>query len=74
VFAVVRHPDIDTPGIIPQAALEAHLAREWYRVSDWRAEPADFHLPDFFDAPDVEANPEQEPDEAPAKTTKEKTA
>jgi hypothetical protein len=75
VFAVVRHPDIDTPGIIPQAALEAHLAREWYRVSDWRAEPAAFHLPDFFDAPDVDApEPEQEPDEAPAETTKEKTA
>lgn len=52
MFAVVRHPDIDTPGVIPEAALQAHRARGWYRVSDWRSEPADFHLPDFAEATD----------------------
>lgn len=71
-FAVVRHPDIDSPGICPEAAFEAHKARGFYRVSDWRAEPADFHLPDFADdAPDLDApapEPEQEP-QAPAETT-----
>lgn len=68
MFAVVRHPDIETPGIVPEAALEAHQARGWYRVSDWRDEPAAFHLPDFdADAPDLDAPPE---DEEPKKATR----
>ena len=70
MFAVVRHPDIDSPGICPQGAFELQQALGWYRVSEWRAEPADFHLPDFTDASDLDApasEPEQEPTKAPAK-------
>jgi hypothetical protein len=50
--------------------------RGWYRVSEWRAQPADFYLPDFVDAPDLDApepEPEQEPEEAPAETTDEES-
>lgn len=58
MFAVVRHPDIATLGIIPQATLEAHQARGWVRVSEYRREPADFHLPDFAEAfDDLDAKP-----------------
>jgi len=76
VFAVVRHPDIENPGIVPEGALEAHRVRGWYRVSEWRAQPADFYLPDFVDAPDLDApesEPEQEPEGAPAATTDEES-
>jgi hypothetical protein len=72
VFAVVRHPDIDSPGIVAEGAFEAHKARGFYRVSDWRAEPADFNLPDFtHDAPDLDA-PAPEPEQAET-TEKEST-
>lgn len=58
-FAVVRHPDIATPGICPAAALEHQRARGWVRVSDLRDAPADFHLDDFADAyDDLDAEPE----------------
>jgi hypothetical protein len=55
VFVVVRHPDVDTPGVIPVAALEYQRLRGWYRVSEERDEPAAFHLPDFAEAPDLDA-------------------
>ncbi len=72
-FAVVRHPDIATPGIVPAAALEHQRARGWVRISDLRNEPADFHLPDFADVfDDLDAEPEPEPKAAKkAATTKE---
>jgi hypothetical protein len=73
-FAVVRHPDIATPGIVPAAALEQQRARGWVRVSDLRNEPADFHLADFADTfDDLDAEPEPEPKAAKTKaaTTKE---
>lgn len=76
-FAVVRHPDIATPGIVPAAALEQQRARGWVRVSELRNEPADFHLADFADTyVDLDAEPEPEPEPAPkaakkAATTKE---
>jgi hypothetical protein len=61
VFAVVRHPDIATPGIIPRGALESHRARGWYRVSEWTDQPSDLHLPDYADADDdLDAEPEPE--------------
>lgn len=81
-FAVVRHPDIDTLGVIPEGALEMHRARGWIRVSDWRREPADFHLPEFaevvedLDAPKPKAKPKPEPvqeSEDPAEKTEEST-
>jgi len=60
-FAVVRHPDIATVGVIPYAALEAHRANGWFRVSEWRPEPADLHLPDYAEAfEDLDAEPEPE--------------
>lgn len=61
MFAVVRHPDIAAPGIVPVAALEHHRARGWFRVSDLRDEPSDFHLDDFADVhADLDAEPEPE--------------
>lgn len=74
-FAVVRHPDIEALGTIPAGALDYHRLRGWYRVSDWRDAPADFHLPDFadsyvdLDAPEPEAEPEPEPKPAPEQKT-----
>jgi len=68
-FAVIRHPDVAVPGVCPEGALEYQRTQGWYRVSEWRAEPADFHLPDYADVfTDLDAEPE--PDK-PAKTTKE---
>lgn len=61
-FAVVRHPDVAVPGIVPAAAFELKRIQGWYRVSDWRDEPSDFHLPEFAEAPDLDApEPAQEP-------------
>jgi hypothetical protein len=76
MFAVVRHPDIPAPGIVPAAALELHRANGWVRVSDLRNEPADFNLDDFADAhDDLDAEPEPEPKAAKrAATTKESKA
>jgi len=73
-FAVVRHPQTGGIGTVPADAMELHLANGWVRVSEYRAEPSEFHLPDFAGAPDLDApapEPEQEPKKAPAKTTKE---
>lgn len=60
-FAVVRHPDTGGIGTSPEAAMPIHRARGWVRVSEYRDAPADFHLPDFADASDLDA-------EAPKKT------
>ena len=57
-FAVVRHPDIASIGVIPYAALDMHRANGWCRISEWRAEPADLHLPDYAEAfEDLDAEP-----------------
>jgi len=70
MFAVVRHPDIAEPGIVPQGAIDLLVVNGWYRVSDWRPQPSDFHLPDFTAAtkaavfvcaPESEPEPEQVP-------------
>jgi len=61
MFAVVRHPDIETVGIVPQAAFEMHQAKGFYRVSEWRESPADFYLPDYADGVDLDAPVEEEP-------------
>ena len=59
-FAVVRHPDVAAPGVIPESALAMQRAQGWYRVSDWRGQPADFHLPDFADVSgDLDDEPAQ---------------
>ena len=69
-FAVVRHPDIATPGIVPAAALEQQRARGWVRISDLRNEPRDFNLDDFADTfDDLDAEPA--PKAKKAATTKE---
>lgn len=72
MFAVVRHPDVDNLGVVPEGALETLRTHGWYRVSEWRVQPSEFHLPDFAEAPDLDA-PAPEPEKAPAKTTKEST-
>jgi hypothetical protein len=73
-FAVIRHTQTGGVGTSPESALDLHLANGWVRVSEFRAEPSDFHLPDFADAPDLDAPVETktEPDVKPAKPSKEK--
>ena len=61
-FAVVRHPETGGLGVVPAGALDMQRAHGWVRVSEYRPEPADFHLPDFADATDdLDAEPEPEP-------------
>lgn len=73
-FVVVRHPGISTPGVIPAAALEHQRARGWFRVSDERAEPAAFHLPEFVQAPDLDATPTTEAPAQPVEDDEEQQA
>lgn len=71
MFCVIRHPDVAVLGTCAESALPHHQAQGWVRVSEWRAEPSLFHLPDFAEAvADLDA-PAPEP-ARPAKTTKEK--
>lgn len=68
-FAVIRHTETGGLGIVPAGALDMQRAHGWVRVSDYRAEPADFHLPDFADSTtDLDAEPEPEPEPKAAKT------
>jgi hypothetical protein len=76
-FAVVRHPDVAVPGILPEEALPVQRLRGWYRVSDFAAAPADFDLnhPDFGpDAKDRDAEPEPDEDAPKTKTARKATA
>ena len=69
MFAVVRHPDIEALGIVPDGALKSPQAKGFYRVSDWRAAPADFHLPEFADSfDDLDAPPAEPETEEPVAT------
>jgi len=66
-FAVIRHPDAGM-GTCPESSLEQHRANGWMRVSEWRDEPSDFHLPDFAEALedlDPPLEPEADPETAP---------
>jgi len=75
MFAVVRHPDIETVGIVPQAAFEMHQAKGFYRVSEWRDSPSDFYLPDYADGVDLDApEPEPAPVKKPAKKSDEESS
>jgi hypothetical protein len=68
-FVVVRHPDITAPGVIPVAALEHHRLRGWFRVSEERPQPSDFHLAAYADAENLDApEPEPEPEVEPEPT------
>ena len=69
-FAVVRHPDIEALGILPHGAFDLQRINGWYRVSEWRDDPADLYPPDYaevftdLDAPQPPATPaEPERDE-----------
>ena len=58
MFAVVRHPDVKVPGIIPQAAYDLHRVHGWFRVSPWRDWPAELHLSDYAESfEDLDAEP-----------------
>lgn len=78
MFAVIRHPDLDTVGLTPESGLEFFRVKGWYRVSEYRPNPADFHLPDFadatedLDAPEPATEPEPEPESAAADTKESK--
>lgn len=68
MFALARYPGVDEPGIFPASAMKHQRDRGWYRVSEWRPEPADFHLPDFADAfDDLDAQPQYESPAEPEK-------
>ena len=41
MFAVVRHPDIEALGIVPEAAMPHHRGRGFVRISEYRAEQED---------------------------------
>lgn len=67
-FAVVRHPDVAALGILPAGAFELARAQGWYRISEYRSEPSEFHLPEFadcFDDLDAPPKPEPEPETEP---------
>jgi len=67
MFCVVRHAEAGL-GTVPAAAVELLRYNGWVRVSDYRPEPNDFHLPEFADAPDLDAAPESD---SPAEPDKE---
>jgi len=74
-FAVVRHPDVAVPGVLPEEALEYQRLQGWYRVSDFKAEPAEFDLtlPEFGpDAKNLDADDEDEDETGDAPKTKPK--
>jgi hypothetical protein len=50
MFCVVRHPDIDSPGMAAEASLPLLEVKGWVRVSDFRESPSDFHLDEYADA------------------------
>jgi hypothetical protein len=71
-FAVIRHTETGGLGIVAAGALEMQRAHGWVRVSDYRDQPSDFHLPDFADSTDdLDAEPEPAPKARKAAPTKE---
>lgn len=68
---VVRHPDIEGAGVVPDSSLEHHRARGWVRVSDAIAEGEknNLRLDDYTVDLDAPVPPAKS---APAKSTKEK--
>ena len=61
MFAVFRHPDIATAGVVTFDSADLHRVKGWHRVSAW-SESSGFNLPDFpADAPDLDAPPAIEP-------------
>ena len=74
MFAVVRHPDVAVPGVLPEEALEYQRLQGWYRVSEFVAQPSDVDLsrPEYGpDAPDLDA---PEPVDDKPKTARKATA
>jgi len=77
MFAVVRHPDVAVPGVLPEEAMEAQRLHGWYRVSDFAPQPSDLNLndPEFGpEAKDLDApEPEEKPKTRTAKAAKTST-
>jgi hypothetical protein len=64
-YAVIRHPDVATPGVCPETSIEHHRGLGWRRVSAWTTEPDRLVLNDFGpDLPDLDLAPEPEPEPA----------
>jgi hypothetical protein len=55
-FVVVRHPEAGV-GTAPVSGLYLLEANGWQVVSDERAEPSMFHLPDFAAAAETQPEP-----------------
>jgi hypothetical protein len=69
-FCVMRLADVG-PATTPESAWPMYQARGWVRVSEWMDDTSQVYLPDYADAPDLDAEPE--PAKTPAaKTSKEK--
>lgn len=63
-FAVVRHPDVEVAGILPESAYEQQRAAGWYRVSEWSERNDVFVLADYTaDSPDLDAVSDEAEDE-----------
>jgi hypothetical protein len=60
-FVVMRHTETGGVGAVAAEAVDLHRVNGWIRVSDYRGEPGDFHLPDYSDAPDLDAPPQHSP-------------
>lgn len=69
-FAAIRHTETGGVGTATADAMDNLRANGWVRVSEYRAEPGDFHLADYVDAPDLDAVTEPAPPiESKAKPT-----
>lgn len=70
-FAVIRHTETGGVGTASADAMEHLRANGWVRVSEYRAEPSAFHLPEFADATDLDAVDEPQHDEPQHESTAE---
>jgi hypothetical protein len=71
-FAVVRHPEAGT-GIAPEAVMPQMRANGWVRISEYRKEPNEFHLPEFADVT-TDLDAPTKPAKSAETTSKEKAA
>lgn len=73
-WCVIRHPELDQPGVIPETSLELYGHRGWQRVSEWTTDQTTLQPADYADAAPVADEPAESAESAPAKpaTKKEK--
>jgi hypothetical protein len=68
MWVVIHNNALEASAVVHVDALEHHRIRGWVRVSE-PAPDKDFLFPaDFADAPDLDAEPEEQPKKTAAKT------